>query len=93
MGGVGDDSAATFEDWWIHPDYFDSKVLAAQDQGLYYFKCIEKLKNTLGNQYRGTHNCSRAWPDEYNMYWHEQEKQQLQELFSRMTPKEQDEGI
>jgi hypothetical protein len=93
MGGVGDDSAATFEDWWVHPDYFDPKVLEAQDQGLYYFECVEKLKSVLGNQYQGTHNCSRAWPEEYNMYWHEQERQQLTDLFNRMTPRNNNEGI
>lgn len=89
-GGIDDDSGATFEDWWIHPDYFDPSILEVADYGLYYFECIDKLKQALGNEYTATHNCSRGWPDEYKLFWHEQEKNQLTELFSRFSPKPKD---
>jgi hypothetical protein len=84
MGGIGDDSAASFEDWWIDPTQFDSKVLDAVGEGLYYFECVEKLKKSVGNEYQGTHACSRAWPDEYKLFWNEGEESQLRDLFTRM---------
>jgi hypothetical protein len=90
-GGVGDDSGSTFEDWWIHPDYFDKSILEIQEQGLYYFECVEKLKTALGNEYLARHRCSRAWPKEYDLFWHAQEEQQLKELFKIM--KDKDESI
>lgn len=94
-GGIDDDSAATFEDWWIHPDYFDSSILSVAEPGLYYFDCVERIKKSLGNEYTATHNCSRGWPDEYKLFWHEQEQQQLASLFSQFSPrpKEDDESI
>lgn len=84
-GGLQDDSQWSFEDWWIDPAHFDPRVLDAKDSGLYYFECVEKLKNTLGNKYTATHHCSRAWPNEYDLFWNQNEEQQLKGLFSLMT--------
>jgi hypothetical protein len=90
-GGTSDDSGSTFEDWWIHPDYFDESVLEIKEQGLYYFECVEKIKTALGNDYTAHHRCSRAWPKEYNLFWHAGEEQQLKDLFKIM--KDKDESI
>jgi len=90
-GGTSDDSGATFEDWWIHPDYFDESILELKEQGLYYFECIDKLKSALGNDYIAHHRCSRAWPKEYDLFWDNNDERQLRELFSRM--KDKDESI
>jgi len=84
-GGVDDDSNAQFEDWWIHPDYFSKSILQMQEDGLYYFQCIEKLKQTLKNQYKASHNCSRAWPEEYRLFWNEEEMNFQKEFFRKMT--------
>jgi hypothetical protein len=84
-GGTVDDSAFSFEDWWIDPQYFDEEVLKAQDSGLYYFECVEKLKSALNNNYDATHNCCRAWPEEYNLFWHEGDKLQQQQFFDKIT--------
>jgi len=90
-GGLSDDSGATFEDWWIHPDYFDQDILDIADAGLYYFDCVETLKQALGHEYTATHNCSRGWPEEYKLFWHDQEQQQLTTLFSQFQPRPKDE--
>jgi hypothetical protein len=94
-GGMSDDSGATFEDWWIDPQYFDQSVLDCKDSGLYYFECVTSLQKALGNEYTAYHRCSRAWHEEYNLFWNENEEQQLKLLFNRMTtrPKDEDESI
>jgi hypothetical protein len=56
-----------------------------QEDGLYYFQCIEKLKQTLKNQYKASHNCSRAWPEEYRLFWNEEEMNFQKEFFRKMT--------
>jgi hypothetical protein len=86
-GGLEDDSGATFEDWYIDPAEFDPDILKISEQGLYYFECVDALKTATGTTYRSHHRCSRAWPEEYNLFWHENEEAQLKQLFSRMTPK------
>ena len=86
-GGLEDDSNASFEDWWIDPKQFDTKILEAQSHGLYYFECVEKLKNVMGNEYQATHNCCRAWPKEYKLFWNESEEQQLKQVLAAMTPR------
>jgi hypothetical protein len=75
-------STEYFEDWWINPVYFDSKILETQAQGLYTFEAIEHLRNTLGNtnEYRSIHNCARSHPDEYSMYWDNNEKARWPQL-------------
>lgn len=93
MGGVGDDSAATFEDWWIHPDYFDPKILEAQDQGLYYWEAVSALKQFLNNQYTAHHRCCRAWPEEYDLFWNEGDRQAQKDYISRITKRITDESI
>lgn len=89
-GGVDDDSAATFEDWWIHPDYFDPEIMKISETGLYYFECIEKLKAALGNQYTAIHRCSQAWPEEYNLFWNDQSRDQILEKLSHFQPRPKD---
>jgi hypothetical protein len=89
-GGLSDDSASSFEDWWIHPDHFDDSVKDIQEQGLYYFECIDKIKTALGNDYNAQHRCSRAWPKEYDLFWHSQEEQNLKDLFTKMKDKNED---
>jgi hypothetical protein len=84
-GGIEDDSSLSFEDWWIHPDYFDQKILQIKENGLYYFQCVENLKKMLKHEYNSQHNCCRAWPEEYIYFW-DQEDQQLQyDFFNKMT--------
>lgn len=84
---IENNPSASFEDWWIHPEYFDQSVQSAGGDQLYYFECIEKLKQSMKNEYEGTHACSRAWPDEYRLFWNEGEERQLKDLFARMTPR------
>lgn len=84
-GGASDDSQACFEDWWIDPSHFDPNLIDIASKGLYYFECVDIIKNFMNNQYHGTHNCSQAWPEQYRLFWHAQEQQQLTALFSRMT--------
>lgn len=74
-GGLSDDTNYTFETWWIDPTHFDPKVLEAKSSRLYYFDCVEKLKNTLGNDYQATHVCSRGWPEEYSLFWNDSDRQ------------------
>lgn len=86
-GGVSNDQSAHFEDWWIDPSQFDPSLLEAAQTGQHYFKCVADLKEHLGNQYTATHKCSRAWPEEYSVFWNDNERHQLEDLFSQMTKK------
>jgi hypothetical protein len=86
-GGISDDSTSYFEDWWIDPQYFDATVINAGGSGLYYFECVEQLKEAMGNEYEAQHRCCRAFPDEYDLYWHDAERAQIADLFSRITPR------
>lgn len=66
-----------FEDWWILPEHFPTTLLTVATKNLYYFDCIKLLKEHTGNTYNSTHRCSRAFVDEYNLFWHEQERQEF----------------
>jgi hypothetical protein len=64
-----------FEDWWIHPDYFDSNLLEAKRAGIYTFECIKTLRQLLNNtDYQASHVCNRSFPDEYTLFWDENER-------------------
>lgn len=67
----------SFEDWWVHPDYFDKELLDLKSSNLYYFECIEKLKYSLRRNYEATHNCCRAFRDEYKLFHTPVEQQQI----------------
>jgi hypothetical protein len=81
----------SFEDWWIDPKYFDQKILDCKDSGLYYYECVEKIKKTLGHSYQATHRCCRAWPQEYDLFWHDGDRQAQTNFFN--TAKDKNEGI
>jgi hypothetical protein len=87
--GATDERNMHFEDWWIHPDYFDTKIIKAARSGLYYYQCIEVLKELMGNEYIAQHNCSRGWPEEYKLFWHNQEEDELKNLFPLIPPRQQ----
>lgn len=72
----------SFEDWWVHPDYFDKTLLDLKSSNLYYFECIEKLKNNLGRNYQATHNCCRAFREEYNLFHTSVEQQQINDWYT-----------
>ena len=76
IGSAGNGSES-FEDWWIDPTQFDSIVLEAQSSDLYSFECVALLKKTLRNQYIGYHNCSRSFPDEYRLFWNNEERTRM----------------
>jgi hypothetical protein len=59
-----------FEDWWIHPKYFDSRVLDAGRVSLPYPQCVESIRSTLNNQYTATHKCCPAFESEYELFGH-----------------------
>jgi hypothetical protein len=73
-----------FEDWWIHPDYFDEKIISAAKSDLYYYQCIDHLKDLMGHTYTATHVCSRGWPEEYSMFNHQAEEQALAGILSNI---------
>lgn len=73
-GGLADDSHYNFETWWIDPTCFESKVLEAAGSNLYYFDCVKKLKETMGNDYQAVHLCSNGWPEEYSLYWDDNDR-------------------
>lgn len=92
-GGLVNDSGATFEDWWIDPAYFDPEIVAIADTGPYYWEAVAKLKEAVNNQYTARHRCCRAWPDEYDLFWHEGDRSAQKDFISRMTKRINDEGI
>jgi hypothetical protein len=57
-----------FEDWWIHPDYFNPSVLNAKSSNLYHSECIDLLKEVTGNTYVAQHNCCNAYPEERSSF-------------------------
>jgi hypothetical protein len=92
-GGLSDDLDSSFEDWWIHPDYFDQSILEIKEQGLYYFECVEKIKIALGNEYQVKHNCCRAWPGEYSLFWNDADKQAQEHFFRQIILRNTNESI
>lgn len=81
----------SFEDWWIDPQYFDDIVKDCQHNGLYYFTCVDIIKTALENTYQATHRCCRAWPKEYDLFWHEADQQTQAQFFA--TTKDKNESI
>lgn len=88
--GQQDDSTMYFEDWWIDPAHFDPSILESARTGLYYYRCVERLKKALGNEYTATHRCSRAWPEEYNLFWTQGEEDNLKEFFKHTLPRKEE---
>lgn len=82
---------ASFEDWWVDPKYFDQAILDCKDSVLYYFECVDKIKNALENEYQATHRCCRAWPKEYDLFWNDNDRQTQTNFFN--TTKDKNEGI
>lgn len=91
--GIVDDSGATFEDWWIDPAYFDPQITSIADTGSYYWEAVEALKQFFNNQYTARHRCCRAWPEEYDLFWSENDKQTQKDFISRITKRITDESI
>lgn len=81
---TGSEQPYYFEDWWIDPEYFDQRVLEAGAAGLYYFECVDRLRKVSGLNYKAQHNCSRAWVDEYCLFWNPGEEASI-----KMLPKRQ----
>lgn len=77
----GPNDTFSFEDWWIDPKYFDESILSVQASNLFYFECVDRLRKVMNIPYRAQHNCCRAWPDQYCLYWHDREKAELTEYF------------
>ena len=75
----------SFEDWWIDPQYFDPKLLEAATSNLYYFDVIETIKNNRANSYTVQHHCNRAYPDEYDTFWHDGNRQELVSWFNQLN--------
>ena len=74
----------SFEDWWIHPDYFDSNLLTIKASDLYYNQCIDLLKKFKKADYQSVHHCCRAFPDEYSFYLNPGDKELMEGLFNQM---------
>jgi len=74
----------SFEDWWIHPDYFDKNLLTISSTGLYYKECIDLLKKFKNADYECTHHCCKAFPDEYTYYLTPNDREPMLTLFKQM---------
>ena len=91
IGNSRHNNTEYYEDWWIHPDYFDVSLLGVKTQGLYTFECVEVLRNYLNqNDYTADHVCCRSFPDEYKLFWDSREeanwpylKYQISQLFEQ----------
>ena len=70
-----------FEDWWAHPTIMPNPDFRMD--GLTYPEAIAWLKDQFGINPKIRHHCSRARPNEYDLFWDEQEKQNLEEIFSQ----------
>ena len=92
-GGIVDDAGATFEDWWIDPQYFDSNITTITDTGPYYWEAVAELKKFQKNEYTAKHRCCRAWPDEYDLFWNDGDERTQKDFMSRMTQRIDNEGI
>jgi hypothetical protein len=92
-GGIVDDAGATFEDWWIDPQYFDSNITTITDTGPYYWEAVAELKKFQKNEYTAKHRCCRAWPEEYDLFWNDGDERTQKDFMSRMTQRIDNEGI
>lgn len=73
-----------FEDWWIHPQYFDSSILTAQRSELYSFECIDVLREITGNTYKAQHNFCRSFPAEAKIWWSPEEERDWPNTVSQL---------
>lgn len=73
-----------FEDWWIHPDYFDPKLLEIKTSGVYYDECVDILKRFKHANYQSVHHCCRAYPDEYSFYLRPEDQHYLKPILDTM---------
>lgn len=80
-----DNDTESFEDWWIHPDYFDPALPSIKASNLYYDQCIDILKKFKNANYDCKHQCCRAFPDEYTFYLREEDRAPMLELFRRLN--------
>jgi len=72
----------SFEDWWIHPDYFDQNLLSIQTSDLYYDQCIDVLKKFKNVDYQSKHHCCRAFPEEFSFYLQDQDRPHVEEALN-----------
>ena len=76
-----------FEDWWIHPAYFDPVLLALKTSQQLYKDSMKELVRFKNFDYTPTHMCSMAWPDEYTAFWRPAEEVEYKEKFKRFYGK------
>lgn len=74
-------ASTAFEDWWIHPDYFDKNLLKIQTSEFFYPDNIEILKKFKNQSYNYPHVCCQAWPDEYSLFWSQYQENEYKEKF------------
>lgn len=72
----------SFEDWWIHPDYFESNIVDIHASGIYYDECVELLKKFKNKSYSCVHSCCRAFPDEYTFYLRPEDKPGMESILN-----------
>jgi len=73
----------SFEDWWVHPGYFDTDLIDLKSSNLYSFECIEILKQNRKNLYTCKHRCSNAFPKEYDLFFHDGHRDQQLKIFEQ----------
>ena len=68
-GGLLPDEGVFSEDWWIHPQYFDEKLLKAKQSKVYFFDAVEGVRRVLGNnRYQGHRHCNQAFPKQHDTF-------------------------
>jgi hypothetical protein len=89
---VLDNDTESFEDWWVHPDYFDKNLLEIKASNLYYNQCVDLLKKFKNANYQSTHHCCRAFPEEYDLFISQDDRYQIMDVFNKMKMLNQNQG-
>lgn len=71
-----------FEDWWIHPDYFDADIFSIKSTGKTHKEIVEDLKIYKGHEYEAVHCCSQGWPAEYTLFHTTSEENEYKRAFT-----------
>lgn len=67
-GGVHNDQGCFSEDWWIDPNFFEPELLSIADDGLYFFDCVDRLKEYKKITQHVQHHCCQAYISEVDMF-------------------------
>lgn len=67
-GGVHNDRGCFSEDWWIDPTCFEVDLMSIASEELYFFECVDRLRNYKKITNHVHHHCCQAYKNDVDMF-------------------------